>query len=210
MGRCAQEAGLVLSVRRTENVSLTFPYSYVVNSLNFRTTINIYLDLGKFLEYADSKYQAVHPGASEDPSLDADFRSGVLLGVGASNMLLSLMPKTVISVVELFGYTGDRRKGLSMLMQAGGWKSGVEEPSIAIGACNSFQSSLTCDSETDTENEGLRRSLADIALLGFHLVLSAFVTAGVDMQLAENILSWNLQRYPKGANLDCVTEDQIR
>jgi tetratricopeptide (TPR) repeat protein len=113
-------------------------------------------------------------------SIDADFRSGVLLGAGMSNLVLSLMPSRVLSIVELFGYKGDREVGLRMLYEAGGWSKEKDGPSVSA------------------EEEGVRRSICDMVLLIFHLVLSSFTHAGVDIPLAQKILDWNLVRYPSG------------
>ncbi len=52
----------------------------------------------------------------------------------------------------------------------------------------------------------MRRCLADIALLCFHLVISKFTFRGVDIKMAQTILDWNLQQYPDGKSLrevDC-------
>jgi hypothetical protein len=35
-------------------------------------------------------------------------------------------------------------------------------------------------------------------LLIFHLVLSSFTFDGVDIEMAQKILDWNLKRYPNG------------
>ena len=90
--------------------------------------INTYLSLGKILAYIDS---------SDDKSLsqaiDVDFRSGVELGVGASNLILSLLPDKLISVAEIFGYRGNREEGLRILMGVGGWERGKSEPSVGVG-----------------------------------------------------------------------------
>ena len=90
--------------------------------------INTYLSLGKILAYIDS---------SDDKSLsqaiDVDFRSGVELGVGASNLILSLLPDKLISVAEIFGYRGNREERLRMLMGVGGWEKGKSEPSVGVG-----------------------------------------------------------------------------
>lgn len=102
-----------------------------------RTTINIYRQLGKYLEAADAEAQAKGLG-SEDPAIDAHFRSGVYLGVGVSNLILSLMPSKLLAIVELFGYKGDRHVGLSYLQKAGGWSAESDVPSIDIGASPSF------------------------------------------------------------------------
>ena len=56
-----------------------------------------------------------------DPSIDPHFRSGVYLGNGMANIVLSLMPGKLMTVVEMFGYHGDRETGLELLMKAGGW-----------------------------------------------------------------------------------------
>ena len=93
-----------------------------------RTAFNIYRVLGKYVEEMD----AAAKGA-EDPSIDADFRSGVYLGVGLSNLILSMMPSRLLSLIELFGYKGDRHTGLRLLYKAGGWTKEAEEPSVSVG-----------------------------------------------------------------------------
>ena len=98
-----------------------------------RTTINIYRQLGKYIETMDAEAQAKGNGP-EDTSIDADFRSGVYLGVGVSSLILSLMPSRLLTIVELFGYKGDRQAGLSYLQKAGGWSAGSDAPSIELGA----------------------------------------------------------------------------
>jgi hypothetical protein len=47
-------------------------------------------------------------------------------------------------------------------------------------------------------DEGVRRTICDMALLIFHLVLSSFTFDGVDIAVASKILKWNLKRYPNG------------
>lgn len=48
------------------------------------------------------------------------------------------------------------------------------------------------------ENEGVRRTICDMSLLIFHLVLSGFIFEGVDIKMAEKILKYHLKRYPNG------------
>ena len=48
-------------------------------------------------------------------------------------MILSLMPGKLMTLVELFGYKGDRKVGLELLMKAGGWTEGSDEPEIGTG-----------------------------------------------------------------------------
>lgn len=93
-----------------------------------RTAFNTYRQLGKFLEEAD----AVAKGGL-DTSIDSHFRSGVYLGVGMSNLILSMMPSRLLALIELFGYKGDRQIGLQTLYKAGGWTQESDEPSIGFG-----------------------------------------------------------------------------
>lgn len=94
--------------------------------------INKYLELGKFLECMDA--EAIGRGEGPiDASIDNDFRSGVELGVGASNLILSFMPDKLLAVVEIFGYKGNRSVGLKKLMDIGGWSTPDLEPTISFG-----------------------------------------------------------------------------
>lgn len=110
-----------------------------------RTTIGVYRQLGAFIDDADAAWAEAHASAStssldstssstlEDPTIDPHFRSGVYLGVGMCNIILSLMPGKLATLVELFGYKGDRHLGLALLMKAGGWVEGQSEPLIGTG-----------------------------------------------------------------------------
>lgn len=97
-----------------------------------RTTISIYRQLGKYLEAVDAEAQAKGKGP-EDTSIDAHFRSGVYLGVGLSNLILSMMPSRLLTIVELFGYKGDRHAGLAYLQKAGGWNAENDAPAVGVG-----------------------------------------------------------------------------
>ena len=85
-------------------------------------------------------------GESEDISIDTDFRSGVYPGVGCCHLILSMMPGKILTIVELFGYKGDRTTGLAYLNKIGGWSSDSHEPSISKGSlCSGV---LYSDSDT--------------------------------------------------------------
>ncbi|THG95455.1 hypothetical protein EW026_g6202 [Hermanssonia centrifuga] len=153
--------------------------AFIKEALNMRTAFNIYRQLGKFLDEADAA-ALIQGQGTEDASIDPDFRSGVYLGVGLSNLILSVMPSRLLSIIELFGYKGDRQLGLKLLYKAGGWTKESDKPSVSY------------------EQEGVRRTLCDMALLIFHLVFSSFTFEGVDMSMAEKIISYNIERYPNG------------
>ncbi|KAI0776541.1 hypothetical protein BD413DRAFT_520437 [Trametes elegans] len=179
-----RHAELVYAESLFEKALLGIVYSgdwlaFIKEALNMRTTINIYRQLGKYLDTVDAEAQASGLG-SEDPSVDAHFRSGVYLGAGMSNLILSLMPSKLLTIVELFGYKGDRRAGLAYLERAGGWSVDLEKPAVSL------------------EQEGVRRTICDMCLLIFHLVLSSFVFDGVDIRMAQKILDYHIQRYPNG------------
>ncbi|KAG6843937.1 hypothetical protein H0H87_011585 [Tephrocybe sp. NHM501043] len=159
--------------------------AFIKEALNMRTTIGVYRSLGAYLDAADAAYRSSKgnaKGPGEDPSIDAHFRSGVYLGVGLCNIILSLIPGKLATLVELFGYKGDRKAGLEMLMRAGGWADAVSPAGPAV----------------TSNEEGVRRSICDMALLVFHLVLSTITVEGVDIGVAGRIVDWNLKRFPNG------------
>jgi Protein of unknown function (DUF3808) len=94
--------------------------------------MQVYRQLGKYVEQMDAEAQA--RGGSEDRSIDVHFRSGVYLGVGMSHVIISLMPARLATLVELFGYKGNRHLGLSLLQKAGGWTKESSEPAVSKGA----------------------------------------------------------------------------
>lgn len=171
-----------------------------------RTTMSIYRQLGRYLEAADAAYTAAHvdanvsDGSLEDPSIDVNFRSGVYLGVGMSHLILSLMPGRLLTIVELFGYRGDRMEGLRMLNRAGGWDARGGRSVISQGRLTCFHATLEQGSKISSESEGLRRAICDMTLLIFHLVLSSYTFEGVDVTMARRVVEWNLQRFPNGAS----------
>ncbi|KAF7427802.1 hypothetical protein PC9H_007018 [Pleurotus ostreatus] len=197
-----RHAELVYAESLFEKALLGIVYSgdwlaFIKEALNMRTTISIYRKLYDYIEHVDAEYTVSHPPSpasspsdtyttstgttvTQDPSIDRHFRTGVYLGVGMSNIILSLMPARLASIVELFGYKGDRKWGLELLMRAGGWGTDGQEPNISAG------------------DEGVRRTICDMALMIFHLVLSSFTFECVDVGVARRILEWNLKRYPNG------------
>ncbi|KAH9034085.1 hypothetical protein EDB85DRAFT_1948820 [Lactarius pseudohatsudake] len=179
-----RHAELVYAESLFEKALLGVVYSgdwlaFIKEALNMRSTMQVYRQLGKYLEQMDAEALARGDGP-EDKSVDVHFRSGVYLGVGMSHITLSLIPGRLATLVELFGYKGDRHLGLALLQKAGGWTKESPEPSVG------------------QEDEGVRRSICDMTLLIFHLFLSSFTRDGVDVMMAQKIVDWNLKRYPEG------------
>ena len=174
-----------------------------------RTTMSVYRQLGRYLEAADAAYAAAHAnddtsdGPLEDPSIDIHFRSGVYLGVGLSHLILSMMPGRLLTIVELFGYRGDRKEGLRMLYRAGGWDAKGERGVISQGESDVVLLVYRLTTDNCVESEGVRRAICDMTLLIFHLVLSSYTFEGVDVNMARRIVEWNLERYPNGTCVFC-------
>jgi len=95
--------------------------------------MQVYRQLGKYIDQMDAEAQARGEGP-EDKSIDVHFRSGVYVGVGLSHIIISLMPARLATLVELFGYKGDRHFGLELLQKAGGWTKHSSEPAVSQGA----------------------------------------------------------------------------
>ena len=105
-----------------------------------RAAMGIYRQLGQFLDYKDAVYTTSMDSSKPlcDPSINTHFRSGVYLGVGMCNIILSMIPGKLMTLVELFGYKGDRKLGLELLMKVGGWVEDSDEPEIGTGESFTF------------------------------------------------------------------------
>lgn len=151
--------------------------SFLRESLNIRSSYNTYTVLEKYLNHVkkEDKLQEI----------DNHFISGVGLGVGCFNLILSMLPTSVVKVAELIGFSSDRAHGLHVLETVGGW--------------DKCHSSMDKKSTISTDETGLRRQLCDMVLILYHIVLSKMVPlSGVDIPFAENILNDCLHHYPRG------------
>ncbi|KAF2357106.1 Outer membrane protein Iml2/Tetratricopeptide repeat protein 39 [Trinorchestia longiramus] len=98
------------------------------------------------------------------------FESGVRMGVGSFNLLISQLPARVLKLLEFVGFSGNKYLGLSELQK------GFEL------------------------RGSLRRVLCALILLGSHLLFAYVLgTADGDIQLAQSILDDQLELYPNGA-----------
>ncbi|CAO1636996.1 unnamed protein product [Sympodiomycopsis kandeliae] len=153
-------------------------FGFVAEALNMRNAYGIYRSLGKFVEHADSKAPNKF-----DKGIDQDFRSGAFLGNGLISLILGLLPSKVLKIMDVFGYSGDTKEGLNILMKAGGWS----------------ETSKKTKPKMSQEDEGIRRPVCDMGILLFHLVISVFIpVTGVNIAFADQVLHYHLQRYPQG------------
>ncbi|KAI9313865.1 hypothetical protein BX666DRAFT_1863517 [Dichotomocladium elegans] len=115
---------------------------------------------------------------------DQHFKSGVLFGMGCFKVMLSLLPKTVLRLVEFIGFSGDRPQGIRLLESCGGWdvykKTGVAP-------------------DPQGPEEGLRRQFADMVLIAYHSVLAKLIPiSDEDDEFSAEVLRYNLRLYPNG------------
>ncbi|CAE6398681.1 unnamed protein product [Rhizoctonia solani] len=159
--------------------------SFLREALNIRSVVATYRTLNSYLEEFDEQI-ASKKSKYEVKEIDADFRSGVYLGMGMCLLVFSLIPSRVVIFADLLGYKGDRIEALKLLRKAGGWGG-------ADGGADRDKRTPSIPKEEG----GVRRPLCDLVLIVFHLVMSGFTREGVDVYEAENIVEWNLQHYPQ-------------
>ncbi|KAI8343980.1 hypothetical protein BC941DRAFT_464219 [Chlamydoabsidia padenii] len=161
----------LLSIIHDESV-----VSFVREGFNIRNSYNTYITLAKYIKFVQQ--EAAKGKDVKKYGLDEHFTSGVCLGVGTFNIVLSMLPASVIKVVEFIGFTVDRAHGLQVLTSAGGWD----------------------DMATNNKPmDGLRRQLCDMVLILYNIVLADLIPLShVNSALAQRILDHNLNQYPSG------------
>ncbi|XP_076044556.1 tetratricopeptide repeat protein 39B-like [Oratosquilla oratoria] len=98
------------------------------------------------------------------------FESGVRMGVGAFNLMISQLPSKVLKLLEFVGFSGNKQLGLAEL----------EKGFFLKGS--------------------LRRVLCALVLLGYHTIATYILgTSEGDLEMAQIILDDHLQLYPNGA-----------
>lgn len=158
--------------------------SFLREGLNIRNSYNIYRTLQKFLQYIEDEIAAGNDVSAYE--IDDHFTSGVALGIGCFNLMLSLLPPNVLKVVEFIGFTSNREYGLKQLESIGGWEPYHKDADLPLP-------------EKQGPDEGLRRQFCDMALIMYHVVIASSIpVADGDISFAEDILNYNLEIYPDG------------
>ncbi|NP_001153334.1 tetratricopeptide repeat domain 39B isoform X1 [Nasonia vitripennis] len=97
------------------------------------------------------------------------FESGVRMGLGTFNLMVSLLPGRVIKLLEFIGFSGDMKYGLGQL------QAGYEE------------------------RRGLRQVLCAMTLLSYNLIITFFLShSDGDLEWCEKALDEELSLYPEG------------
>ncbi|XP_012235381.1 tetratricopeptide repeat protein 39B-like [Linepithema humile] len=97
------------------------------------------------------------------------FESGVRMGIGTFNLMISLLPARIIKLLEFIGFSGDKEYGLAEL------KSGYDE------------------------RRGLRQILCVMTLLSYNLIVTFVLShSDGDLEWCEQVLEQELSLYPNG------------
>ncbi|KAL4235823.1 Tetratricopeptide repeat protein 39B [Mactra antiquata] len=134
--------------------------SFVKGGLKIRECYRVYKDCAKIL--ANRKF--------ESNEQKKHFDSGVKMGVGSFNLMISLLPGKILKLLEFVGFSGNKQLGLQEL------EHGSDQ----------FSS--------------LRGPLCSIILIAYHTVVSYVLgLADGDIDMADKLLQPCLEHYPKGA-----------
>ncbi|KAM3578559.1 hypothetical protein VKS41_008944 [Umbelopsis sp. WA50703] len=157
---------------------------FLREGLNIRNSYNIYRSLQKFVEFIEEEISAGRDVSAYE--IDDHFTSGVALGIGCFNLMLSLLPSNILKVVEFIGFSSDRTYGLKQLESIGGWEPYHNDTNMPLP-------------NKQGPDEGLRRQFCDMALIMYHIVIArAMPGVDADLSFAEDILMYNLDIYPDG------------
>lgn len=97
------------------------------------------------------------------------FESGVRMGIGAFNLMISLLPARIIKLLEFIGFSGDKEYGLTEL------KAGYNE------------------------KRGLRQILCVMTLLSYNLIVTFVLShSDGNLDWCEQVLEQELSVYPNG------------
>ncbi|CAJ0583163.1 unnamed protein product, partial [Mesorhabditis spiculigera] len=158
---CYAECGLVRAM-------LTFFHdetlaSFVRGGLKIRSCYQTFKQCHKLLEN-----DAVWAG--RDPEIKNQFEAGVRMGIGAFNLMLSVLPSKVLRLLEVVGFSGNKATGMSELIRASSMEGTLRAPLCATMLCV------------------------------WHLLASFLVGVGKpDIRMCNKLLPGIMAKYPKGA-----------
>ncbi|XP_076355224.1 tetratricopeptide repeat protein 39A-like [Tachypleus tridentatus] len=147
------------------NAILTFIYDQ---------TLYTFLKGGLRIRYCYQSYKEclhiLNTRHFEDVERKKHFESGVRMGVGTFNLMISQLPTRVMRLLEFIGFSGDKMFGQEELERG-------------------------CDLK-----DGLRSPLCVILMTGFHTYVAyALGLCDGDLELCDTYVNQMLKKYPKGA-----------
>ncbi|KAJ9575327.1 hypothetical protein L9F63_025722, partial [Diploptera punctata] len=133
--------------------------SFIKAGLKIRSCFNSYKECSNIL----------HQRNWGDESHKVHFESGVRMGIGAFNLMISLLPARVIKLLEFIGFSGSKGVGLQEL-----------ETGYRL-------------------HHSIRQVLCVMTLLGYHLIVVYVLShTDGDLDFCDEILRSQLQLYPQG------------
>lgn len=112
---------------------------------------------------------------------------------------------------QVFGYTGDCEWGLMTLARAGEWSDDKKELQPAMDqAKEGLRRQIVSCTELSACRARLTllRAQCDMGILLYHLVISTFIpVSGTDIDFADKVLHYNLERYPQGES--CAASHRV-
>ncbi|KAJ3182594.1 hypothetical protein HDU85_002695 [Gaertneriomyces sp. JEL0708] len=189
-------------------VTDTSMVAFVREGLNMRSAYNVYKSCYKFCQRVYDE-EGGEAGLLKN-GLDEHFVSGVLFGIGAFNIVISLLPGKVLRLFELIGFSGDRDFGLSRLEIGARLRPRNRSFIQPKGKKKKYMATVQSTDEgldvttggfvapvDPTTSGGLRAILCELSLLAYHIILSAVVElSDADLPFARELLDKKLQKYP--------------
>lgn len=152
--------------------------------LHVRASYYTYKTLQKFLNHV--REQALLGKNVSSCRVDDHFTSGVSLGIGLFNLMISLLPSSLVKLVNFIGFSSDRAYGMEVLEAVGGWEEYRGLPTDQFPP-------------PQEANEGLRRQFCDMSLMLYHIILSKLIPlSDVNEEVSDRILAYSLSIYPNG------------
>ncbi|XP_041041820.1 tetratricopeptide repeat protein 39B isoform X7 [Carcharodon carcharias] len=82
--------------------------NFIKGGIKIRTSYNIYRECQQIVQMTQDRVKT---------DVYCQFEGGVKLGIGAFNLMLSLLPLRILRLLEFIGFSGNRDLGLSMLRE---------------------------------------------------------------------------------------------
>lgn len=90
--------------------------NFIKGGLKIRTSYQIYKSAALFARECHQVLQMTQDSANKNETF-YQFEGGVQLGIGAFNLMLSLLPGRIIRLLEFIGFSGNRELGIQQLQE---------------------------------------------------------------------------------------------
>ncbi|OMJ30405.1 Tetratricopeptide repeat protein 39B [Smittium culicis] len=203
--------------------------SFLKESWNVKTAYFIYKNCVGYVSWCNEKGS---PEAIEAlKNLDSNFISGVLLGAGVFNVVLSMLPPKLLKIFEYVGFSANLQRGLELLKKSArinpNLKDEYSNESITFQTDNSLSRSSSIESfktanqfiifddselpRTNSEdlsdyagssNCSMRSELSALTLIAYHTLLCPETgNDKFDLEFARSLISYKSKVFSKSVIL---------